>query len=1042
VSISYTTGAGCVSSVIVTVNPAPSGISGSTLLCTSTTLTDVVIGGHWTSSDPTIATVGYLTGLATGLLPGTATITYTLPGGCFASLVVTVDPIVPITGSPDVCQGATTSLSYPSSGGTWSSANPAIATVGSGGTVSGISAGATTISYVTSSGCIATVFVTVHSLLPITGAPTVCQGGTTVLSDGTSAGSWSSSDGATAPVGALSGVVSGVAAGSVTITYTTGAGCIATYGVTVNPLNATTGPVSVCVGSAITLANSTPGGGAWSSVAPGVASVGASSGIVTGVASGSVNIKFTTSLGCVANYIVTVDPVPPGIIGALSVCLGSTSSLSTIIPGGAWSSSDVSVATVGSATGVLTGITVNTVTITYTTGAGCQVSAIATVNPLPLSITGMAIMCQGSSVTLADATPGGTWSSITPFVATVGSTGIVSGVNPGTSFIRYTTPAGCFTARQVTVNALPSPIGGTTVLCEGTSSLLTNALTGGTWGSSDPGTASIGTLSGLLSGVAAGNATITYITAAGCFVTTGVTVNTTPVISGFSATDPTTCVDSNGTITLSGLAPGASYSVSYVFGSTSVLVSATADGSGNIVLTGLAAGSYSIFTVTTPLNCTSNVVAGPIVLSLPPTPATPVAANNTPVCAGSQVDLTATCATAGVSYSWSGPAGFTSTVQNPIVASSTVAESGVYTVTATKAACVSAPATTTVLVHPMPVIVKFASGNPSTCLGADGSVILEGLDSGVSYTIHWTVSGTGYTATKVADGSGYVTVGGLKAGAYTNITVNSFGCISNAVGPAVLSDPSPAPAPTLWSNSPICAGKTLTLTATDAVSNLAYDWEGPRGFVSNLQNPTIPGIAMADSGIYTLTIRHLNCITIVYENIMVHPSVVLRNVTPDQVVPLGGTITLRAEGADFYVWSPNDGTLNYPYTDSPSVTTMATETYTVKGENTWGCFDTASVTLTVDDNVIEFVPNAFTPNNDGRNDIFRVVNVKYDKLVEFKVFNRWGQLVYNNDYDPNAGWDGTYHGVPQDIGTYFYIITFTRPDGKTRTMKGEVVLMR
>jgi len=114
----------------------------------------------------------------------------------------------------------------------------------------------------------------------------------------------------------------------------------------------------------------------------------------------------------------------------------------------------------------------------------------------------------------------------------------------------------------------------------------------------------------------------------------------------------------------------------------------------------------------------------------------------------------------------------------------------------------------------------------------------------------------------------------------------------------------------------------------------------------------------------------------------------------------------------------------------------------VQGMNVWGCLDTASVNIVIDDNVNEFVPNAFTPNNDGRNDIFRIGNVKYDKLVDFSIYNRWGQLVYHNEYEPTEGWDGKFNGVPQDMGTYYYNIILTRPDGTTKNFKGEVILIR
>ena len=87
------------------------------------------------------------------------------------------------------------------------------------------------------------------------------------------------------------------------------------------------------------------------------------------------------------------------------------------------------------------------------------------------------------------------------------------------------------------------------------------------------------------------------------------------------------------------------------------------------------------------------------------------------------------------------------------------------------------------------------------------------------------------------------------------------------------------------------------------------------------------------------------------------------------------------------------------------------------------------------------VPTAFTPNGDGRNDVFRVANLSFQKLIEFRVFNRWGQEVYSTT-DNNGGWDGTWKGVAQDMGIYTYIIRVAFPDGTVSTYKGDVTLIR
>jgi gliding motility-associated-like protein len=396
----------------------------------------------------------------------------------------------------------------------------------------------------------------------------------------------------------------------------------------------------------------------------------------------------------------------------------------------------------------------------------------------------------------------------------------------------------------------------------------------------------------------------------------------------------------------------------------------------------------------------------------------------------------------GVTYSWSGPGGFTSVLQNPSISPSAVNESGIYTVTATYLGCVSDPATTEAVVHPIPDITAISFVNPQTCHGVDGIITLTGLTTGVSYTVTYSFNGVPASATATADASGNVVIDGLPSGTYSDVNVSSFTCLSNTMGPVTLTDPQPPYPPTLGSNSPVCSGKTLILTSSDPVSPLVYDWSGPNGFTSGEQNPQIPNVSLADSGVYTLVIKHLNCPASATEYVVVRPPVVLTDVTPSQVIPFGSSKQLMAEGAEFYLWWPADGSLSNPNIKNPVATPQDSTTYILEGINEWGCVDSAVVSLGIDFDIEEGVPNAFSPNNDGRNDIFRLVNAKYDKLIDFSVFNRWGQMVYHNESDITQGWNGTFNGVLQTTGTYFYHIIVATPEGENKEFKGDVTLIR
>ena len=86
-----------------------------------------------------------------------------------------------------------------------------------------------------------------------------------------------------------------------------------------------------------------------------------------------------------------------------------------------------------------------------------------------------------------------------------------------------------------------------------------------------------------------------------------------------------------------------------------------------------------------------------------------------------------------------------------------------------------------------------------------------------------------------------------------------------------------------------------------------------------------------------------------------------------------------------------------------------------------------------------FIPNVFTPNDNGKNDIFKIINITTEKINEFNIFNRWGVLVYYNQN--NTGWDGRYNGVFQNTGVYIYYINYTNNDS-VHVIRENVTLIR
>ncbi|MFI5195658.1 MAG: gliding motility-associated C-terminal domain-containing protein [Chitinophagales bacterium] len=282
---------------------------------------------------------------------------------------------------------------------------------------------------------------------PITGTFSLCVGTTTPLSDTDPAGTWSSGTTTVATVDVSTGVVFGVAPGTSVITYATATTSV-TATVTVNTMPIT-GPTTVCQGSTITLSDASIGG-SWSSVTPAIATIGSASGVVTGVSGGTVGINYTTSCG-IQLYSINVIPLTTAITGTTTVCVGSGISLSDATPGGAWSSSNSTAATVSA--GYVSGASPGTTTISYSNGCGTA-SIVITVNQTPTPIAGLTSFCNGSTSFLTSS-PAGVWSTTNPAIATVSPSGTLTGTGVGSTFVCYTLADGCSVCAPVTVSNCP-----------------------------------------------------------------------------------------------------------------------------------------------------------------------------------------------------------------------------------------------------------------------------------------------------------------------------------------------------------------------------------------------------------------------------------------------------------------------------------------------------------------------------------------------------------------------------------------------------------
>jgi len=165
----------------------------------------------------------------------------------------------------------------------------------------------------------------------------------------------------------------------------------------------------------------------------------------------------------------------------------------------------------------------------------------------------------------------------------------------------------------------------------------------------------------------------------------------------------------------------------------------------------------------------------------------------------------------------------------------------------------------------------------------------------------------------------------------------------------------------------------------------------------------------------------------------------------DTIIFAGQQLQLFATGGTNYLWTPATG-LNDPTSPNPTILLYGYSDsifYTVSVTNQYGCTDTAGIVVKVyKTNPDIFVPTGFTPNGDGRNDLFRPTYVGMKTIDYFQVYNRWGALLYSNNLNNGQGWDGTIKGVKQNTGTFIWMVRATDIIGNVHFKKGTVLLIR
>jgi gliding motility-associated-like protein len=445
--------------------------------------------------------------------------------------------------------------------------------------------------------------------------------------------------------------------------------------------------------------------------------------------------------------------------------------------------------------------------------------------------------------------------------------------------------------------------------------------------------------------------------------------------------------------------------------------------SGGSVATFTSNGTYICTVTNTINNCTSTTQV--VVTTNNTVPIINITPTQTITCAIPTAVITlTTLPTTGVSYTWT-PNPFSGQGANSVV----VNQANIYSVTVTDAinGCINT-ATSQIIANgiiPAASISATSSNSIITCSNPSVTLTATVTPSGPSYSYTWLPSGNG-TA---------ITVN--SASVYTVVVLNPVnGCTTFATY-NVLSNTTP---PNIEANDIVmpCFSNTINVIAT-STNAVSYNWTTTNG--SLLTNGTSTAL-VGSTGVYNVTATDLTngCV-----------STDLATVTQTFITgglganPLSGTspllvnFTNQSGGAYNYYWTFGDNNNNTSSATDPTHTFTATGVYVVTlltTDATGLCSITSTITIEVLDNSLLEVPNVFTPNGDGSNEVF-IIKTKGISELTCEIYNRWGLKLYTIS-NPLDFWDGSGYSA----GTYFYIMEAKGVDGKEYKQQGFISLFK
>lgn len=370
----------------------------------------------------------------------------------------------------------------------------------------------------------------------------------------------------------------------------------------------------------------------------------------------------------------------------------------------------------------------------------------------------------------------------------------------------------------------------------------------------------------------------------------------TPSMASITATNPTTCNGTNGSLAFTGLQPSSNFTLSYFKNSVQLFAFLTSNSSGTATLNNQTAGSYTNLSLSNSSGCASGVFAGPVTLTdptLPPAPSNLQATPN-PTCANVAVNLSVTN-NPGAIYTWtvSSPnGGLIPSTTNTATMIPTM--SGFYNVDVTQrvAGCTSIPASIGISINntpPTPTALTVSRTNPTTCSAANGIISLSGLPSLTAFDIKYTLNSNIITVNITTNASGVAIITGLVSGSYSNFSItNISGCTSGVyAGPVLLTDPSTPAAPANLTGvpNPVCLGSSVNLSVTNT-SGAVYTWTAsPAGAGLAPGTASTKVMTPSTTGVFGVSVTQTisGCTSL--------PSTINITVNPTPPAPSAGTVT-------------------------------------------------------------------------------------------------------------------------------------------------------